>query len=165
MRFIILFLWTCQSIAYARYEKVFRIDVSFCAVNYPAASLASCESFGMTHIAAIWSIAPQMTHQMIRDYIYEYLIRADMSSWRNRLARSTVNREVVGSIPTEDASFFLKINSGATPRRSNMFKRMPTSSSICQNITTDKMGWFEPIRKMENSWCWWGWNWYWHLLG
>ena len=28
-----------------------------------------------------------------------------MSSWRNRLARSTVNREVVGSIPTEDASF------------------------------------------------------------
>ena len=25
------------------------------------------------------------------------------SSWRNRLARSTVNREVVGSIPTEDA--------------------------------------------------------------
>ena len=29
------------------------------------------------------------------------------SSWRNWLARSTVNREVVGSIPTEDASFFL----------------------------------------------------------
>ena len=28
-----------------------------------------------------------------------------MSSWRNRLARSTVNREVVGSIPTEDALF------------------------------------------------------------
>ena len=27
----------------------------------------------------------------------------DKSSWRNRLARSTVNREVVGSIPTEDA--------------------------------------------------------------
>ena len=27
------------------------------------------------------------------------------SSWRNRLARSTVNREVVGSIPTEDAYF------------------------------------------------------------
>ena len=27
------------------------------------------------------------------------------SSWRNRLARSTVNREVVGSIPTEDGSF------------------------------------------------------------
>ena len=36
MRFIFLFLWTCQSIAYARYEKVFRIDVSFCAVNFPA---------------------------------------------------------------------------------------------------------------------------------
>ena len=47
-----------------------------------------------------------MTNQMIRDNIYEYLIRADMSSWRNRLARSTVNREVVGSIPTEDAFFF-----------------------------------------------------------
>ena len=29
----------------------------------------------------------------------------DKSSWRNRLARSTVNREVVGSIPTEDAFF------------------------------------------------------------
>ena len=28
------------------------------------------------------------------------------SSWRNRLARSTVNREVVGSIPTEDAYFY-----------------------------------------------------------
>ena len=28
-----------------------------------------------------------------------------LSSWRNRLARSTVNREVVGSIPTEDAYF------------------------------------------------------------
>ena len=28
-----------------------------------------------------------------------------MSAWRNRLARSTVNREVVGSIPTEDAHF------------------------------------------------------------
>ena len=27
------------------------------------------------------------------------------SSWRNRLARSTVNREVVGSIPTEDDHF------------------------------------------------------------
>ena len=34
----------------------------------------------------------------------------NQSSWRNRLARSTVNREVVGSIPTEDALFrvFLK---------------------------------------------------------
>ena len=29
-----------------------------------------------------------------------------MSSWRNRLARSTVNREVAGSIPAEDAHFF-----------------------------------------------------------
>ena len=29
-----------------------------------------------------------------------------MSSWRNRLARSTVSREVVGSIPTEDVLFF-----------------------------------------------------------
>ena len=29
----------------------------------------------------------------------------NQSSWRNRLARSTVNREVVGSIPTEDALF------------------------------------------------------------
>ena len=29
-----------------------------------------------------------------------------MSSWRNRLARSTVNREVVGSIPTEDVLLF-----------------------------------------------------------
>ena len=31
--------------------------------------------------------------------------RKQRSSWRNRLARSTVNREVVGSIPTEDALF------------------------------------------------------------
>ena len=31
----------------------------------------------------------------------------NQSSWRNRLARSTVNREVVGSIPTEDALFQL----------------------------------------------------------
>ena len=29
----------------------------------------------------------------------------DKSSWRNRLARPTVNREVVGSIPTEDVLF------------------------------------------------------------
>ena len=31
------------------------------------------------------------------------------SSWRNRLARSTVNREVVGSIPTEDDRFLLPV--------------------------------------------------------
>ena len=31
-----------------------------------------------------------------------------MSSWRNRLARSTVNREVAGSIPAEDANSFPK---------------------------------------------------------
>ena len=37
--------------------------------------------------------------------MYVTFHQANMSSWRNRLARSTVNREVVGSIPTEDASF------------------------------------------------------------
>ena len=31
------------------------------------------------------------------------------SSWRNRLARSTVNREVVGSIPTEDDHFIFQM--------------------------------------------------------
>ena len=36
----------------------------------------------------------------------ENITNGDKSSWRNRLARSTVNREVVGSIPTEDAFFF-----------------------------------------------------------
>ena len=30
----------------------------------------------------------------------------NQSSWHNRLARSTVNREVVGSIPTEDVLFY-----------------------------------------------------------
>ena len=34
-----------------------------------------------------------------------YLGTGYKSSWRNRLARSTVNREVVGSIPTEDVHF------------------------------------------------------------
>ena len=33
------------------------------------------------------------------------------SSWRNRLARSTVNREVVGSIPTEDVFYVIQFAS------------------------------------------------------
>ena len=40
----------------------------------------------------------------------ENITKGDKSSWRNRLARSTVNREVVGSIPTEDASFTFFVN-------------------------------------------------------
>ena len=31
-----------------------------------------------------------------------------MSSWRNRLARSTVNREVAGSIPAEDVFWLVE---------------------------------------------------------
>ena len=43
--------------------------------------------------------------------IFVKISRSHKSSWRNRLARSTVNREVVGSIPTEDALFRFASNS------------------------------------------------------
>ena len=42
----------------------------------------------------------------LKYWIYRFnFMLENKSSWRNRLARSTVNREVVGSIPTEDALF------------------------------------------------------------
>ena len=47
------------------------------------------------------------------------------SSWRNRLARSTVNREVVGSIPTEDVFlyFFILLHFNLGVFRMGTFQR------------------------------------------
>lgn len=50
------------------------------------------------------------------------------SSWRNRLARSTVNREVVGSIPTED-DHFMPLNSAVL-----FLPLMAPSSSILHDL-------------------------------
>ena len=57
-----------------------------------------------------------MTHELLLSFLSRSILNNILeapckSSWRNRLARSTVNREVVGSIPTEDAIFdFLEIS-------------------------------------------------------
>ena len=60
----------------------------------------------------------------------------NQSSWRNRLARSTVNREVVGSIPTEDALFLIQRTQAfkysyltLLPYGSKLHKLLETSSN------------------------------------